>query len=156
MLPTRSESTRALRDIVATEAERRLGAPLSLNPFATVVNALVPRIFARFPEPLAEGVDALAQPVWGRSRRSCGALHQECAFAFPPRSLLPVFVAKARADGLRGIVIAPLTPPEPAWAAVAHGCRRSAGSMPDPPVDGRVRPRGGGGGGGPKPRAIPK
>jgi hypothetical protein len=30
--------------------------------------------------------------------------------AFPPRALLPVFVAKAKADGLRGIVIAPFTP----------------------------------------------
>jgi hypothetical protein len=132
---------------VAAEAERWLGAPLSLDLFATAVNALVPSFFARFPEQLAEGVDALAQPVWGRSRRTdCGALHWECAFAFPPRSLLPAFVAKARADGLRGIVIAPLTPPEPVRPTVAHGGRRSAGSMPDPPVYGRVRPRGGGAG----------
>jgi hypothetical protein len=36
----------------------------------------------------------------------CGALHGECVFAFPPRALLPAFVAKARADGLRGSVIA--------------------------------------------------
>ena len=40
-------------------------------------------------------------------------------FAFPPRALLPAFVAKARADGLRGIVTAPFTPSDPAWPALA-------------------------------------
>jgi hypothetical protein len=115
-----SESTRALRDIVAAEAERWLGAPLSLDLFATADNALVPRFFARFPEPLAEGIDALAQPDWGRSCcLHCGALHQECVFTFPSRALLPAFVAKALADGLRGIVIAPFTPSDPAWPALA-------------------------------------
>ena len=36
-----------------------------------------------------------------------------------PDPLLPAFVAKARADGLRGIVIAPFTPSDPAWPALA-------------------------------------
>ena len=40
-------------------------------------------------------------------------------FAFPPRALLPAFVAKARADGLRGIVIAPFTSSDPVWPALA-------------------------------------
>jgi hypothetical protein len=57
----------ALRERVAAEAVRWLGAPLSLDLFATADNALVPRFFSRFPEPLAEGIDALAQPDWGRS-----------------------------------------------------------------------------------------
>ena len=39
-------------------------------------------------------------------------------FAFPPRALLPAFVAKARADGLRSIAIAPFTPSDPAWPAL--------------------------------------
>ena len=60
-----SASTRVLRDIVAAEAERWLGMPLWLDPFATAVDALVPWFFWRFPEPLAEGADALARPVWG-------------------------------------------------------------------------------------------
>jgi hypothetical protein len=96
-----STSSPALREKVAAEAERWLGTPLSLDLFATADNALVPLFFSRFPEPLAEEVDTLAQPDWGRSRcPHCGALHQECVFAFPPRALLPAFVAKARADGL--------------------------------------------------------
>jgi hypothetical protein len=57
-----SASTPALRERVAAEAERWLGTPLSLYHFATAHNALVPRFFSRFQEPLAEGVDALAQP----------------------------------------------------------------------------------------------
>jgi hypothetical protein len=63
-----SASTPALREKVVAEAERWLGAPLSLDLFATADNALVPLFFSRFPEPLAEGIDALAQPDWGRSR----------------------------------------------------------------------------------------
>ena len=70
-----SESARALRDIVAAEAERWLGVPLLIDPFATDVDALVLWFFWRLPEPLAEGAYALARPVWGRSRcPECGAL----------------------------------------------------------------------------------
>jgi hypothetical protein len=43
----------------------------------------------------------------------------QCVFAFPHRALLPAFVAKARAEGLRGIVIVPFTPSDPAWPALA-------------------------------------
>jgi hypothetical protein len=83
-----SASTPALREKVAAEAERWLGAPLSLDLFATADNALVPQFFSQFPEPLTERIDALAQPDWGSSRcPHCGALHRECMFAFPPRAL---------------------------------------------------------------------
>ena len=125
-----SASTPALREKVAAEAERWLGAPPSLYLFATADNALVPRFFSRFPEPLAGGFDALAQPDWGRSRcPHCGALHRQCVFAFPPRALLPAFVAKARADGLRGVhafrsgVAGPRI-------RVAHGHCRAEGPLP--------------------------
>jgi hypothetical protein len=46
-------------------------------------------------------------------------VHRECAVACPPRSLLPAFVAKARADGLRGMFVAPFTPSDPVWPALA-------------------------------------
>ena len=125
-----SASTPALREKAAAEAEQWLGAPLSLDLFATTNNALVPRFFARFPELLAEGIDALAQPDWSRSRYlHCGALHRECVFEFPPRALLPAFVAKARADGLRGVhafrsgVAGPRI-------RVAHGHCRAEGPLP--------------------------
>jgi hypothetical protein len=48
--------TVALLQIVSAEAYLIL-----LDLFATADNTLVPRFFARYPEPLAEGADALAQ-----------------------------------------------------------------------------------------------
>ena len=73
-----SESLPALLRVVMAEATRRGGSPISLDLFATADNTLVPRFFARHPEPLAEGTDALAQPDWGRSRCSCGRMYREC------------------------------------------------------------------------------
>ena len=52
-----SESLPALRRVVmaeATVATRRRGSPISLDLFAIADNTLVPRFFARHPEPLAE------------------------------------------------------------------------------------------------------
>ena len=59
-----SESLPALKRVVMAEATRRRGSPISLDLFATADNTLVPRFFARHPEPLAEGADTLAQPDW--------------------------------------------------------------------------------------------
>ena len=47
-----SESLPALRRVVMAEATRRLGSPISLDLFATADNTLVPRFFARHPEPV--------------------------------------------------------------------------------------------------------
>ena len=129
-----SESTAALRRIVASEAER-LGEPIWLDLFATADNTFVPRFFALYPEPLAEGADALAQPDWGRSRcPHCGQHHRECAFAFPPRGLLAAFVAKARSDGLRGVIVVPFVPSDPAWPTLAAASRTSVAGQRDPCV----------------------
>jgi hypothetical protein len=48
----------------------------SLDLFAAAENALVPRFFARFPERLAEGVDALAQPDAVQRRTRLGRSHR--------------------------------------------------------------------------------
>ena len=71
-----SESLPALLRVVMAEATRRLGSPISLDLFATADNTLVPRFFARHPEPPAEGADAATRPDWGRSRCSCGLMHR--------------------------------------------------------------------------------
>jgi hypothetical protein len=52
---------------VTAEVEERLGEAISLHLFATADNTLVPRFFALYPAPLAEGADALAQLDWGVS-----------------------------------------------------------------------------------------
>mmetsp|Transcript_41415 Transcript_41415/g.86539 ORF Transcript_41415/g.86539 Transcript_41415/m.86539 type:complete len:453 (-) Transcript_41415:58-1416(-) len=129
-----SESTAALRRIVTCEAGR-LGEPISLHLFASADNTLVPRFFALYPEPLAEGADALAQPDWGRSCcPHCGQHHRECAFAFPPWGLLAMFVAKARSDGLRGVIVVPFVPSDPAWPTLAAASRTSVAGQRDPCV----------------------
>ena len=127
-----SESLPALLRVVMAEATRRLGSPISLDLFATADNMLVPCFFARHPWPLAEGADALAQQDWGRSRFSCGLMHRECVFAFPPRGILLEFVAKARADGMRGVVVVPFTPSDPTWPALAAASLTSVDGQRDP------------------------
>ena len=127
-----SDSLPALRSIVIEEATRRFEASISLDLFATADNTLVPRFCARYPEPLAECVDAMAQPDWSRSRCGCNRVHLECVFAFPPRALLPQFVAKARADGLRGVVVVPFTPSDPTWPAFAAASLTTIEGQRDP------------------------
>jgi hypothetical protein len=94
-------------------------------------NTLVPRFFAVYPEPLAEVTDALAQLDCGRSRcPHCSQHHRECAFAFPPRGLLVPFVAKARSDGLRGVIVRAVgLGVANARGRVPHVSRRSAGPV---------------------------
>ena len=109
------ESLPALRDIVCKEAER-FGTRITIDLFAAVENTLVPRFFARYPEPAAEAVDALAQPDWGRSLcPHCRRWHRETVFAYPPMPLLERTLAKARADGARGVLVVPFTPSHPTW-----------------------------------------
>jgi hypothetical protein len=127
-----SESTVALRQILSAEAEH-LGDLISLDLFATADITLVQRFFARYPEPLAEGANALAQLDWGQSRcPNCGRSHRECAYAFPPRGLLAVFMAKARSDGLRGVIMVPFAPSDPAWPTLAAASCATVVGQRDP------------------------
>ncbi len=96
---------------------------ISLDLFATAYNTLIPRFFARYLEPLAEGADTLAQLGWGWSRCShCSQHHRECAFAFLPRGLLAAFVAKARSDGLRCVIVVLLNAVGPGVADAGYRC----------------------------------
>ena len=113
-----SESTQLLRCLVDEEACRH-GERITLDVFASGDNAVVPRFFARHAEPSAEGVDAFAQPSWAVSLcPACGRRHREFPLIFPPRALLHATVAKLRADGVRGVVIAPYALSDPAWPAL--------------------------------------
>jgi hypothetical protein len=83
---------------------------LTVDAFASESNSLIPRFFARFAEPRAEAEDAFTVPSWACSTcPTCGALHRETLFAFPPPALINSFVAKARADCARAIVVTPLS-----------------------------------------------
>jgi hypothetical protein len=114
---TLSQSTHTLRALADREA-RGMSARFTIDLFATADNAVVPRFYARFPEPGAEAVDALAAPDWGQSLcPHCKSPHREFCFVFPPRSLLARTLAKARADGLRGVVVMPFVTSDPMWPA---------------------------------------
>ncbi len=88
----------------------------SVDAFASESNSLLPRFFARYAEAQAEAEDAFAVNDWDRSAcPACGGTHRETLFAFPPAALLNRFVAKARADGIRAVVVTPLAVSAPYW-----------------------------------------
>jgi hypothetical protein len=93
-----------------------LGWTLTVDAFASKSNSLLPRFFARYAEPEAEAEDAFTVPDWARSIcPSCDQCHRETLYAFPPAALLNAFVAKARTDGARAIVVTPLAVAAPYW-----------------------------------------
>ena len=106
-----------------------VGWKITLDAFASASNRLVPRYFSEFAEPLSEAVDALAVTDWHSSScPHCGGIHRETLFAFPPPALIRRFVAKARADGARAVVIVPFAITASYWprltsAAVPAGGR---------------------------------
>ncbi len=67
-------------------------------------------------EARAEAEDAFAVNDWNRSAcPACGGTHRETLFAFPQAALLNRFIAKARADGVRAVVVTPLAVSAPYW-----------------------------------------
>ena len=79
--------------------------PSPPNATALSLRAL---FFARYAEPSAESEDAFTVGDWDQlACPKCGRTHRETLFAFPPPALLNRFVAKARADGARAIVVTP-------------------------------------------------
>ena len=94
----------------------RLGWSISVDLFASGCNRLVPRYFSQYFEPDAEAADALSVPDWGFSHcPRCNKPHQESVFAFPPGHWTLPCVRKARADGVRGILVVPVSVTAPYW-----------------------------------------
>ena len=109
---------------------KRLGWHISVDAFASAYNRLVERYYAEFPEPDAEAVDALAVTDWNSSVcPSCGRPHREVVFAFPPKPLVQRFVDKARADGIRAIVLVPASIMESYWSRLLSA---AVGGGPEP------------------------
>jgi hypothetical protein len=136
---TRSTSTPLAASSLASTPTPVTGPSKSLAlpaaTFASESNCLVPRFFARYAEHAAEAEDAFTVPDWDRSVcPACCLAYRETLFAFPPPPLLNTFVAKARADGVRTIVLAPLAVTAPYW----HKLLR-ASIVPDPKGYHRVR-----------------
>jgi hypothetical protein len=113
------------------------GWDISVDLFACTENTVSPRFFGRFPEPAAEAVDALSVPDWDSSSCPvCGARHREVVFAYPPAELLPHFIRKAVADGIRGVILTPTAVTGPHWVKLLRASLDTAGqgyeSIPHP------------------------
>jgi len=108
----------ALRQLVASAASAH-GWSLSIDLFACGENSLCERFYSRYPETSAAATDALSVGDWNSSTcPACGQQHREVVFAFPPSALIPAFMAKAAADGVRGIVLVPAAVTAPHWPAL--------------------------------------
>jgi hypothetical protein len=94
-----------------------LGWKLTVDAFASEANSLLPRFFARYAEPRAEAEDASSVGNWACSTcPACQQSHGEVLFTFLPSALLNRFVAKARSDGIRAVVVTPLAVSAPYWS----------------------------------------
>ncbi len=77
-----------------------------MDAFASESNTRTPRFFHK---PNSEAIDALVVPDWARSScPSCGAVHREVVFAFPPSSLVRATVEKGRADCALCVLLVPM------------------------------------------------
>ncbi len=75
-----------------------------------------PTVFARYAEARAGAEDAVEVNDWDRSAcPACGGTHRATLFTFPPAAILNHVVAKARANGIRAVVVTLLAVPAPYW-----------------------------------------
>jgi hypothetical protein len=93
--------------LAATDA---VGWTVTVDAYATQSNARTTRFWSRFHEPGAESIDALSVLDWSSSRcPSCGLLHREIIYAFPPLCLLRPTVEKACADRALCVLVLPVS-----------------------------------------------
>jgi hypothetical protein len=96
-------------------AERHFHATFTVDLFASAASARCPRYWAQHHDPDAEGLDALSAPSWLGSACECGRAHLETAWLFPPMPMLKQTLAKVKNDGIRGVLLAPVTPGADWW-----------------------------------------
>ena len=98
--------TKRMRALLQDEAALH-GWQLSVDMFASEANAVTPRFFTRSRSRAQRR--RMPLPCWTGSSRcaACGERHRELIFAYLPPDLVNVFLRKAMADGVRGLVIVP-------------------------------------------------
>jgi hypothetical protein len=104
--------------VVARAADDAGWGSITVYAFASESNAWAPRFsgWSRFHEPGSEAIDALCVQDWARSAcPSCGAVHSEVVFAFPPGALVRPAVEKACADRFLCVLIFPVAILAPHW-----------------------------------------
>jgi hypothetical protein len=96
-------------------AAEHLGSALTVDWFASATSAQLQRYWSRYPDPAAEGLDALLAPSWLVSPCRCGSYHREVGLFFPPPPLLGRVLARVKQEGACGVIIVPRTPGAPWW-----------------------------------------
>jgi hypothetical protein len=98
------------------------GIVLHVDWFADPHNRRLPRFWSRELSTGAEGVDALKAMSWGRTGCSvCGDKHDHGAWLFPPPPLMPLVVAKLKAERAHGIMLTPFRPDSVWWGVLQQG-----------------------------------
>jgi hypothetical protein len=104
-----------LWEIIVAEL-RLVGWRVTVDLFASASNARCERYCSRTHEPDAERTDAFTALDWSQSVcPTCGAWHEEVAYAYPPTVLARHVVNKAMQDGAKMILVVPLAVTSPQW-----------------------------------------
>jgi hypothetical protein len=102
--------------LLILQAATAVGWQPSVDAFASESNARAARFWSRFSEPGCDAIDALSVLDWAQSPcPSCGGVHREVIYAFPPLLLLRATVDKACADAALCILVVPLAVLAPHW-----------------------------------------
>ena len=116
-------STPALRTLVGNLA-RGAGHSFTLDLFATQRNALTPRFYSAWHEPLAEAQDALSQTDWSQSFCPlCQKSRPDFVFMYPPFELVPAALRKAQCDQAQGVLVVPYAASAPWWPTILRASR---------------------------------
>jgi hypothetical protein len=92
------------------QAASTAGWVITVDAFATESNTRADRFWSCHHEPGAEAIDALSILDWSSSLcPTCGSLHQEVLYAFPPLHLIRPTVDKACADRAKCVLIVPVS-----------------------------------------------
>ena len=95
-----------LRAALFRQACARFGVRPQLDLFANRYNRQLPRFYAMRPDPLAEGINALAQ-TWPTTK---------VLYANPPWSLIGEFLQKVSAEAATVLTVLPVWQAQPWWA----------------------------------------
>ena len=116
-------STPQLRLLIRSLA-RSASQRISLDLFASSLNAFCPRFCSEFGEPAAELQDAFCQPSWASSLcPCCGVTRPEFVLLYPPFHLIAPAIRRAQADQAHGILVVPFATTASWWYTVSQASR---------------------------------
>jgi hypothetical protein len=114
--PACSGSTRAAIE----EMVRRHGWKVTIDLFAANCNKFSQRFASWTDEPDSEVVDAFTIRSWNQSTCTCGKMHRETCFIFPPKGLERAVVKRARSDGVKAVIVVPTAYKAGYWMALRN------------------------------------